>query len=183
MAAKPSPTAPAPKVTSTKKEFLLFISIPVGIILLIVLVLFVPSFFAKPGYDFIYTHCPTYDCSSSIVINKDGVAKEVGSQQSDSYNSYDRQQAPDIYYHDTQNNSSRRIEFTEVSTYKLDPSNVSPDGYTVSRGSSSGSGFLLWGDSSDDQWYLKKSSLQKKSLNLEPNDYYSNINLVGWVEK
>lgn len=182
MAMHPSPAATTLKATSTKKEFLLFISIPAGIILLVMMVLFVPTLFAKPGYDFIYTSCSTYDCSGGIVVGADGFAKE--SSVSQLYNN-DGQRVPEIYYHDIRDNSSREIEFSEASSYKLNASNVSPDGYKLTKGSNSGGGFLLWGYSSDDAWHLKKGSLQKKSLNLETPGYYysSSVKLVGWVER
>lgn len=180
MAAQPQSSKATAKPTSTKKEFLLFLSIPAGIILLVSLFLFVPTLLAKPGYDFIYTQCPDYDCSSTIVLGKDGLKSRP--EISTEYNNY-RLVEPEIYYHDTGRNASKRIDLNEANKYVLDASNVSPDGYTLTRGTSDG-GFLFWGYSSDSNWYLKKGSLQKKSLNLADNDYYSrDIKLMGWVEK
>ncbi len=114
MIAKPSSTAAAQKITSVKKEFLIFISIPASIILLVILILVVPSLLAHPGYDFLYSNCSTYECSKSFLVGSDGRIKAIDASSS----SYDNQARPDIYYHDTQKNSSRRIEFTEANSYK-----------------------------------------------------------------
>ncbi len=158
-------------------------SIPAGIILLVILLLVVPSLFAQPAYDFLYTHCPTYDCYNNFVIGGDGRIKAADTPTS--INSNDSQTRTELYYHDTHQNSSRRIEFAEASSYHLNPSTLSRDGYSLSSGGASDSGFLFWGYSDDYTWHLKKGSLQKsKSLNLGLNGYdSSSIKLVGWVEK
>lgn len=184
MVTKSSVPASATK-TSVKKDFLIFISIPAGIILLVILILVVPSLFAKPGYDFMYSYCPSYDCSDSFIVASNGSLKEIKSPPNN-YN-YPIAQPAELYYHNTHQNSSRRIDFSEAGAYKLDSSNVSKDGYVLTQGGSSGGGFLFWGDySTDGGWYLKKGSLVKsKPLNLSvPNYAGSNVvTLIGWVEK
>ena len=184
MASKSAATTAAPKTASLKKEFLIFISIPVGIILLLVAVLVLPSLFARPQYDFLYSYCSSYDCNGSILVDNNGHAEQTGAGATTT-NSYYSRSSPEIYYHDTRNNSSRRIELVEAISYKLDPSTKSPDGYSFTQGGSSDSGFLFWGYSSDYSWYLKKSSLIKsKPLNLGVSGYDSqNVKLVGWVQK
>lgn len=181
MAAKPSPSSPMPGKTSTKKEFLTFISIPVGLILLVFLITFLPSLFARPAYDFIYSYCPSYDCHNNYVVDRDGYLREVNVSQTLS----DYPGTTQIYYHDTQKNSSKKIEFAEARTYKLDASNVSKDGYSLSSNGTSDGGFLFWGYSDQDTYYLKKGSFTKsRALNLEINRYDSRaIELIGWVEK
>lgn len=183
----PSPVAPAslppvPKAPSVKKDFLLFISIPAGIIFLVVLVLVVPSLFAKPQYDFIYSSCPGYECAG-IVVGKDGLDRTNGWSSFESGTREGRPD-PDLYYYNIRKNASKKISFAEADTYTLDSSNISPEGYSLARGNGSDGGFLLWGYDSDDQWYIKKSSLQKKPLNVESGyRYSSSLTLIGWVEK
>lgn len=178
MAAK---TAPVSKPTSTKKEFLLFISIPFALILLVLLVTVVPSLFARPAYDFIYSYCPSYSCRNDFVVDSYGHLKEVSSQTISDYPA-----TAQLYYHNTANNSSKKIELAEAMSYTLDASNVSKDGYSLSAGSNSDGGFLFWGYNSDqDAHYLKKGSFVKsKALNLGINNYDSrNLALIGWVQK
>ena len=89
-----------------------------------------------------------------------------------------------IYYYSVATNASRKITLTEASNYNLDPSNVSPDGYTLQQANTSDSGFLFWGSSGDSNWYLK-NGLKKKQVNLLNNYLYTGnvVDLVGWVQK
>lgn len=191
MAAHSAATAsatPPKSPSSMKREFLLFMSIPAGIILLVILFLFVPRLLARPVYDFIYTYCPDYDCynmvvdSSGIIANPNPSNPFNNSLRNGYENTY-RRNAPDIYYYDIKQDAARRISLSEAGGYRLNSTSVAPDGYRLQQSTDSGGGFLLWGYSGDYQWYLQKGSLTKKSLHLEPQNSYHDIKLVGWVEK
>lgn len=177
------PAKPTGKPKSNTKEFLIFISIPLSIILVVSMFLVVPSWISKPKYDFLYTNCSSYDCLYDVTTDKDGNIIQTNYKDTviNSYNTYN---SPDVYYYNVHNNSSRRIDLTDAKAYKLDTSNISPDGYTLTQGGSSDSGFLFWGYSSDYSWYLKSGNLKKKHVNLQSNGYSSgNLKLLGWVEK
>ena len=174
--AKTDASAPAP---SLKKEFALFLSIPVALILLVAAILVVPGWFAKPKYDFVYSSCPTYSCSDSYSINAAGV---ISHQKIDQQ--YGNTQQSQLYYYTVGNGGSRQISLEDSKSYHLDSSNISPDGYSLRHGSSDGGGFLFWGYGSDGSWVLSKG-LAKKHITLQHNnDYYNNnISFLGWVTK
>lgn len=168
--------------TSTKKEFLLFISIPAVIILVVVLVLTLPSAFVHPKYDFIYSYCSSYDCNEDYLVDDSGVAHLEVSPDTN----YTVNKPAELYYYDIRHNSSRKIGLAQADAFKLNSTNVSPDGYSLKQSDSSSGGFLFWDDYSDQGWHLQKSSLQKShALNLTDGGYASpdDLKLIGWVLK
>ena len=177
MANNPDKTTGKPN--STKKEFLIFISIPISIIIIVAAAVMTPGLFAKPKYDFVYSYCPTYQCANSYYVN--GIGSIVSTPNATNSTLYNYQQ-PEIYYYSESNNSSRRIEFLEAKAYKLDSENISPDGYKLEQSNGSDAGFLFWG-SGDYNWYLK-NGVKKKRVNLANQDIYTNnIRFLGWVQK
>lgn len=168
--------APKHEQHSVTKEFLLFLSIPLGVIIILVAVLQGPSLFAKPKYDFIYALCPDYSCDGSYAVNAGG---QLTFQQ---YNN-DYSTEPTLYYYSESQHSSRQITATEGDGFNLDSSNVSPDGYTLWQNNGSANGFLFWGGNGDGNWYLK-SGAKKKQLNISANYIYvDQVHFIGWVKK
>lgn len=172
---------PKQNSSSTKKEFLLFLSIPVAIILIVASIVLVPSLFAKPKFNFVYSYCPDYFCGQGYAIDKSGTVtmKEGLSTLNLSY--YNKQ--PDLYLHDMSTGASKKISLADANNLRLNSSNVSPDGYVLKQNSSSSGSFLFAIESSDDSWYLE-NGLKKKKVNLTgtSNSYRGNINFLGWVE-
>lgn len=167
---------------SLKKEFLIFISIPITIILLVMAVVLLPSRFANPKYDFIYSYCPSYACNTDYSVDGTGHLGTSTNNNNALYGSYYNNNAQ-LYYYTATTNSSQHITSGDASAYNLSSSNVSPDGYTLTQSNSSGDGFLFWGGSGDYGWYLK-NGLKKKKVNLVNNDNYTEgINFIGWVIK
>lgn len=176
------PSADKHKKTSANKEFLLFLSIPISIILLVSALLIVPPLFAKPKYDFIFSYCPDYACTTSYTVTSSGTISQ-DTDSSDDHSYYKSQS--ELYYYDAQTNASKKISLDQAQTYQLDATSVSADGYSLVKGSDSGGGFLFWDSSSDNHWYLK-NGLKKKQVNLisSTNYYYSqSIQFVGWVKQ
>lgn len=168
------------KPQSTKKEFLIFLSIPITLILIVTAVVVAPNIFAKPRYDFIYTYCASYDCSADYTIDKSGKIVETPQYNSSDYVSYVK---PEIDYYYASTNSSKPIGLTDANSYKISSSNVSPDGYMLTQSGTSDSGFLFWGYTNDSNWYLKNGPKKKKVSLFSNNNYSGNIKLLGWVEK
>lgn len=171
----------ANKQMSAKKEMLLFLLIPTAVIALVAAFLWIPSLFAKPKYDFIYSYCPDYSCSYSYTASSSGrVAKDEPLNASNNYSSV----SPELYYHDIAKNSSRLLDETAARQYKLDNSNVSPDGYRLEQGSTDAGGFLFSVGSSDNNWYLV-NGIKKKTMHLNTGNSWDghNIKFLGWVEQ
>lgn len=164
-----------------KREFLLFMSIPVAIIVLVTVAVQLPKWLAHPKYDFIYTSCATYECQTTYAILGNGQLSKAPASGYDY--SAGRNSTADLYYFDTRTGGSRPITLAAANGLSIDTSTVSPDGYTLTHGSGSSGGFLLWDSSSDSAWYLKSGS-KKKQVNLAPvNEYYSqDVKFLGWVK-
>lgn len=171
--------APKKEQHSVAKEFLLFLSIPIGVIVILAAVLQGPNLFAKPKYDFIYDQCNDYGmCDGTYVVGESGTL-----QYENDANSNAGSVRPTLYYYSESQHSARQLPQSEITSYSLDSSNVSPDGYTLWQNNGSGNGFLFWGGSGDGNWYLKNGT-KKKQLNLgSANTYGSQVNFIGWVRQ
>lgn len=162
------------------KDLLLLFAIPVGIAVFAAAAIYLPSLFANPKYDFVYSTCDDYNCGSSYVVDHSGYILQDYSNSSD-YDYYDDRTAS-LRYYDAKKDSTRTLTFEEAKKYQLDASSKSPDGYKLTR-ESSGDEFLFWGNSNEG-WYLKNGAKKKKVELSISSSYYSNdIKFLGWVSK
>ncbi|HSX29545.1 MAG TPA: hypothetical protein VLE73_03220 [Candidatus Saccharimonadales bacterium] len=161
------------------KDLVLLFSIPLAIAFLAGIAVYVPRLSAKPSYDFIYTYCPDYSCTTSYSMTGDGHV-----QQSKADISGFKPQHAQLRYFDTSANASRVISYDDAQHYTLINSSKSPDGYRLTRGTSDG-GFLFWSDGGSTSWYLE-NGWKKRTVQLVTgqNSYYSNdTTFLGWVQK
>lgn len=174
-----NPNAKKTKTNSHLKDLMLLFAIPVAIAVFAAAVIYIPRLLANPKYDFVYSACDVYRCNNSYSVDAAGYAVEDYVNPSN-FRHYD--QPARLRYYDSQNDSWRDLTLEEARRYQLNTSSRSPDGYVLTRESSS-SGFLFWGDY-DDGWYLK-SGTKKKSVELtNSGSYYSrDIKFLGWVNK
>ena len=166
-----------PNKQSTKKEFLLFISVPLSIMVIAAGILLVPGLFAKPKYDFVYSYCPEYGCENVFELTGSRI-QETNVRSRDFGNTT----RSELYRYDIQTSSYQRLTLAEANNLALSTSSVSPDGYSLTNGEGSSGSFMFWGGNYDDNWYLK-SGLKKKRVSLGNNNYYSgNVKLIGWIK-
>lgn len=172
-------TPSAPKPISHTKDILLLFSIPLGIAALALLVMYVPSLFARPSYSFIYAYCTSYDCGDSYSVDASGqltqqITQDPGFSAVFTHTS--------LAYYDATNGSSTILSYDEAKAYHLINSSKSPDGYTLTHNTSD-SGFLFWGNSQDN-WQLEKG-IQHKTVHLNGTDntFGSNVTFLAWVQK
>lgn len=163
-------------LSTTRRDILLLLSVPLGLLVLLAAIVYIPQALARPAHDFIYSSCETsYYCSGRMVVEENKLVYRSGVR--------DRvDQQPQLYYYDVSENSSRPVTLGEAHEYQLNSSSRAPDGYTLTHESSS-SGFLFW-DGGSSQWVLK-NGLYKKSVDIGESDrYYSgrDITFVGWVQ-
>lgn len=169
-------SAPKAETHSVTKEFLLFLSIPIGVILILAVALQGPALFAKPKYDFLYSRCPNFLCYGNYVVGTNG---RLAYEASDS--SYGYSYKPTLYYYSETQHSARQIQQSEATGYAINSSNVSPDGYTLWQNDGSNDGLLFWGGSANGNWYLKDGA-KKKQLNLGLDSTYAgDVQFLGWV--
>ncbi len=158
------------------KDLILLFAIPIGIAVFAAIVVYAPSLFAKPKYDFIYSICSNYDCNYDFSVDSSGYIAQHSNNR-DYYTT-----TPTLRYYSAKDDSTRSMTLEEAKRYQLGTSSKSPDGYSLVR-EESNSGFLFWGNS-DSGWYLKDGA-KKKKVELSNNDsYYSqDIKFLGWINK
>lgn len=165
--------------TNHIKDLILLFAIPIAIALIAALVIYVPGLLANPKYDFVYTICDDYRCKDNYSVDASGyvIQENAISANLEYYN-----RLTNIRYYDSSNDSTSSLTLEETRAYKLNTSSKSPDGYALTKESSS-SGFLFWGDY-DEGWYLK-NGLKKKKVELTAGgSFYSrDIKFLGWVNK
>lgn len=161
-----------------KRDLILLASIPLALAALLAAIVYIPQALARPSHDFIYATCDSYRCNERPEVRNGRVTLSL-----DLDTSFRTNERATLRYYDVDKQSSRALSLEEAQSYKLDNSSRSPDGYVLTRESSSSGGFLFWGSSSGGQWILK-NGMYKKHVDLaDAGDYYSsNVTFVGWVE-
>jgi hypothetical protein len=180
----PDSTTKQPKPSHIKDLALLF-SIPIAIAVLAAVAVYVPSLFAHPTYDFVYSLCEDYRCMNNYTVDSSGT---VSVDTLLDYNDRDflepgaHYRSASLRYYDAAEKSYRGLTLQEAKRYNLDTSSVSPDGYTLVKENSS-NGFLFW-DSYDEGWYLKNGA-KKQNVVLTNGDtnYYDGTEFLGWVKQ
>lgn len=142
--------------------------LPLILILYVGLVSYVPSLFAQPKYNFLYASA---DYNSDVIVNSGRV--EVINRGFNDYNYKD----PQIYLYNVAEEKSTPISLTEAQVYQLDPSDKSPDGFTVQYSNNSAEVFPFYFGGSNYGYYLKGKGLNKK---IETGDRY-NFRFLGWI--
>lgn len=151
------------------KDLTLLFGIPIGIIIIIAALLYVPRLFANPGYDFIY--CTGYSCSEQYTVNPSGKIVEMPNENRYTFES------STLYYYDVERNTSRPLwSSVEALQYKLDPTLKSPDGYTLEHTTSGGD--FLFSSNYRNNWSLTKG-LVARPVTLDASG--RNNHFIGWV--
>lgn len=167
------------KKPNIKRDIALLISVPLVLAGLLAAVVYIPQALAKPAYDFIYSTCSSYRCDKNVMV-RDGRLEVVLQDLKEGLRLSD-QESTRFYYYDVSEQSTRPLTVDEAKRYQLDSSSRSPDGYTLSKDSTS-SGFLFW-DSSQSSWTLK-NGMYKRKIDLQNDSYYYNesVMFIGWVK-
>lgn len=169
----------SPKQPSNKgryRDLILLFAIPVVVALLAAGAVYLPSVFAKPKYDFVYSICNDYRCDDTYTVDSGGhLAYEYRP------GNYGNGSRSTLWYYDAANDSTRSITLTEARKYQLNSSSKSPDGYSLSQANSN-SGFLFWSDN-DQGWYIKNGAKRKRIELPSGNSYSRDVQFIGWVNK
>lgn len=164
------------------KDLALLFSIPIGVSLLAAAIVYVPRMMANPTYDFVYSYCDDYDCVDPYSAESDGEVTKEAVKTTERYSQYGSEAK--LGYYEAKTGAVRVISYEGAQRYQLSTSSVSPEGYSLTNANDDGG--LLFGGSSDRQWYLQ-DGLKKKPVKLAgPDQYYSSsndINFLGWVKR
>lgn len=167
------------------------VALPIVFILIILGVLYMPSLFLKPQYDFLYVtgsrYAPTY------TVTAEGALIEVDTANSNypmyaENNPYERQR---LYVYDVSEERSQEISYADAVTFVLNRSIESSDGFVVEHDRHYGGGLFAelagGGSRTDYQLILRKGSVSKRmnepALYGSANFYYDrNFTFLAWIE-
>ncbi len=173
------------------------IALPVLFILIVSIVIFAPSFFINPQYNFVYTYQNNYYQDGQIYKNnykvEDGhivldpnILAAVNNALNNSTTVKYQADAPNLYLYDVKTNSSHQISFDDAKKLSVDPGPSSPDGYTVSYEYSNNGIFDVFGSNNNngDGYFISKGDGRKKLGNLVDFDGWNrgSFRLIGWIK-
>jgi len=158
-------------ITKEKLPFIVGIGLPLLLILYVAITAYLPSLFVKPKYNFIYSNDSYYGYSINVLDGR------INIEPSRYDNRTFRQ--PTLFLYDVIDDKSTQISLAQAQSYTLDPSNKSPDGFTVGRRDSDSSSyfpFFVFGN------YDTGNYLMGKGLNrrITEGNYY-NFKFAGWI--
>lgn len=160
------------------------IALPIFFIVVISVLIYTPSLFVKPQYDFLYT---TVDSNYRYLNYQQSYKVEnnriVIEQKPTVENVEYAGEAPTLYRYDIQTNAARQISFYDAANLSLDPGPTSPDGYTVSYSYSHDGIFELFGSNGNNSGYYVANSTGKKRLGGLTIGRYGDggFTFIGWV--
>ncbi len=170
----------------TKKNIPLIValSIPVSMIVLTAVSIYLPSMFAKPKIDFVYSSGGDY-CNQNRYSVRNGKIIEIEIKKPPEPSSCPAAPQPRIFYYDVTRDVSREITLEEANRFFIEDTFQSRDGFEIVTGGGDG-GFFFGGSSSYGNRYLKRGGFSKK-LNLNgagSTTYYNyyDYRFLGWIK-
>jgi hypothetical protein len=179
----------------TNISLIVGLTIPILMVIGIALAIMIPAQSIHPQTDFIYV-LGQYPSGLSIdqgkqiqytyIIKDNKIAEKTltVSQKQDAVPYPYSDQAPIFYIHHTNDNTNKELSFEELSKLKLSDETTSPDGFTMSYGTSSGGMFPFFFEGQNDPAtaYLAKGTGSKK-VTIVSKENRSQFSFVAWVIK
>ena len=165
------------------------ITLPVVFIFIISIVIFTPSLFIKPQYNFLYSNDNSYYSYNQGYSNTYAVKDNhlsLNPLPTTTGVTY-KGDNPPLFLYNVKDNSIHQVDFNTAKDFVLDPGPSSPDGYTVEYKYSNEGIFGLFGGSSNNQngYVISKGNGSKKLNGLGSNGYnyyQGNFKFIGWVK-
>ncbi len=154
---------------------LIGIAIPVLMVLLVAASIIIPGMLVQPQYGFLYLTTSDYSSNWEYSVEKGQLTKKKARTPGDTGSE------PTLYLHDITTNTSRAVTFEEAQKLKLDPVQISPDGFEVVQGQSGD--FLFFGGSHyPGSYYIRGHGVSKRlPLKTEGRYYYGGYQFLGWI--
>jgi len=178
-----------------KKNLPLIVGIALPIIFIIIMsvVIFVPTMFVNPQYNFLYTLNDSYYAYNQGYRNSFSVVKGQvvpvpipgNADISNPQRSASMADYPPLYVYDVKSNTSHAVTLDQARTFVLDPGPSSPDGYTVAYEYNDAGIFDLFGSRSNSGYFIEKGSSRKILTGMTANNMWSysgNFKLIGWIK-
>ena len=164
------------------------ISLPVLFIIIMSIVIFAPSLFVKPQYNFIYSNFnesfyPYNFYKNTFEVKGNHIVLKAIPENPNRTSVGD---IPTLYLYDVKASSSHQITLDEAKGYSVDAGPSSPDGYTVQYEYNYNRGFFPFGGGgSDSGYFVEKDGVKKKLSGLSGNNgypYEGGLKVVGWIK-
>ena len=179
-----------------KIPLIIGITLPILLIIFVLLMVTLPSVFANPRYQFLYSDATRdyryefgyfYDVSEGKLVKVPYPAPYGGNVKVPEVPVRKTNVLePKLFGYDPKVDQSREVSFEEAQKFVLEIGSKSPDGYTLEYGGGHNGIFEIFGGSYEDRntVYLKKGFASKKVYLNNPRGnyyYYDNSFFLGWV--
>jgi|SRR3989344_6461762 len=165
------------------------IALPIVFIFIISIIIFTPSLFIKPQYNFLYSNDDYYYnynqrySNTYIVENNHVLLSPLPTTTGIKYQSDN----PPLFLYDVKTDSTHQIDWSEAKNLLIDAGPSSPDGYIVKYQYSNDGIFELFGSNGNQNGYvISKGNGSKKLNGLNSNgySYYNsgNFKFIGWIK-
>lgn len=166
------------KFSKSQTPLILAFALPIAMVVVVAFTIYIPRLLVKPHYDFVYALVPysNYD-ESYKVVGKHLTRSEYR------INGVLESQVHLFRYSVIQKTSSE-VSFSEVQSYSLSDSPVSPEGFEITTGAYESMGlFPLFFSTAHDYnaRYLSKGSVMTK-INIPGNSYSNQFQFIGWIQ-
>jgi hypothetical protein len=167
------------------------VALPLVFIVVISIIIFTPTLFVKPGFNFLYTTMDNYYGynqgykNTYKVVNNHIELEPIPLIEEYNKNIPYKAEAPTIYLYDVTNNSSHEISLEEAKKFFLDPGPSSPDGYSIKYQYGHDGIFELFGSNNNrNGYFIAKDSGAKKLEGLKSDRYWGSEDLkfIGWIK-
>jgi len=156
-------------------------AIPIIMIIFIAASIYLPRFFVKPAFNFIYIS-PDDRYNQNYYTVQNG---KIILAPNTNWGGEIRTSVIKLYIYDVAKDTAREISLAEAQNLNLDAHKISPDGFEIVNGSDSDYIFPFFFASNTDYhtYYLKGHNLSKK-LNIQLNDHsgYNEFRFIGWIK-
>lgn len=190
---------PAARSKPSHVPLVIGISLPFLLIVIVMLLVYVPSMFVRPAYDFLYT-TTIYDyrgCETLAGTDTSLAPDRGGNCTYTTYsaengqvverivrNSYESR-AQELYLYDVDRDSARKVTYEEVSKLTLNTESRSPDGFSIERKYGHSGIFEIFGGGYNERSWVLKKGIASKTLSVPNSDAYyyggDDMRFLGWV--
>lgn len=173
---------------------LLIVGIPILFLIVVGMIAYVPSIYAQPQYDMLYSRSESYypidgmgnyyvaqqhvqalvDPTSARVIVNQKNPNDAGQQRMRSI------ATTQLYRFESATGRSEQIDFADAQKLLVDPSPVSPDGYSLEQDQATSGVFPFFFIDNAHQGYVLKKGLVRKDISIGMGEY---AHFIGWVLK
>lgn len=154
------------------------IVLPILMVLLVIGMIYIPTHYIRPQYNFVYATGGNYYWQSQYAIEKQQIIKQSLKRAPNQPVLHEQ-----LYLYNVALNQSQALSFTQAQALKLDSTAQSPDGFNIVAAANGNSFFQLFilTPQNYNLHYLQKNSYSKRLALKLDGQHYNNFYFLGWV--